>query len=457
MVTRKRFAALATVFAVILGAGTSGYLAGEKSASRTIVPQAIELGPNLVSNPGFEGAYVLRNGGPVAEQWLNFYCDPPYTPSKCLAPRQENQPGLEMGLAEWKPSKVASRVHSGAYAQQWFGAARVVDGGILQTVDTVPGANCTLGAWVQTWSSNGEQGRVYWNGYYNRWEYTAAYYQSDIATEDDRANSVFLLGYAAGENVYAYGPGVNWTSYGYDAGHYDKYVYISTPFVATSTRTTVYIRNTRLWPVGHNDSYVDDVQVRCEVAVAQPTATATVAPTSTPVPISETPVPTVTAPGCPTCPVCPTQAQATNSPNLTPTPTATPTYTQTPANAEFTPTSPPQPTPTMVAGMTPTYEATPLGGIPFPHFNKEDEGIAFRVTVSGLRKRAAPDTTAAVVGTWPMNIQIVIRCFYQLNAYENGWGSTDRCYTDGQSWSAIELNGVEYMEEITDNSPLGGY
>lgn len=456
MAKTSRLASLAIAGALAIGG--IAYMAGEKSASRTIVPQAVELGPNLIQNPGFEGAYVLRNGGPVAEQWLNFYCDPPYTPNKCLAPRQENQPGLEMGLAEWKPSKVTSRVHSGDYAQQWFGAARVVDGGILQTVDTPAGSDCIFGAWVQTWSANGEQGRVYWNGYTGRWEVSADYYSSDVATEDDRANSVFMLGYAAGENVYAYGPGVNWVSFGYDSGHYDHYVYVSTPFEATSARTTIYIRNTRLWPIGHNDSYVDDVVVRCETVV-QPPATATPAPTSTstPIPNTETPVPTATAPGCPTCPVCPTQAQATNSPNLTPTPTATPTYTQTPANAEFTPTSPPQPTPTMVAGMTPTYEVTPLGGIPFPHFNKEDEGIAFRVTVSGLRKRVAPDTTAAVVGTWPLNIQVVIRCFYQLNAHENGWGSTDRCYTDNQTWSAIEVNGVEYMEEITDDSPLGGY
>ena len=68
----------------------------------------------------------------VYEGWEPFYCDQPYTPTRCPAERigSGNPPGLLMGRPEYKPTDIANRVHSGATAQQWFCFFRTCRAGV---------------------------------------------------------------------------------------------------------------------------------------------------------------------------------------------------------------------------------------------------------------------------------------------------------------------------------------
>lgn len=347
-------------------------------------PEASTIGPNLVSNPGFEKTNAAGQpatncvlGGCVPVDWTNFTCDPPFTPYVCYGQRRDtqsparpgyNDPNLRLGLPEWKPADVPNRVHSGKLASQFFGFYRAYDGMDRQTITTVPGQYCVLEAWVQTWSSNSASG-------------TNGPFTSDIYTQDDKDNSVFYLGVSAGRNAFPFSNNTTWSRpFTYVDGHYDRYIRVAMEFTPATTETTIFIRNTRIWPITHNDSYVDDVYVGCRGEGVTPTAippTSTNTPTSTRTP---SPVPSVfpTAGVCPTQPACvpiivtaTTQPTATATRTNTPVPSATPTRTPTAtatrtptATATRTPTATPTRTPTAVVTVSPTPIVDPTQGYP---------------------------------------------------------------------------------------------
>ncbi len=206
--------------------------------------------PNRFTNPGFEGSTrpVVFGEINVFEGWEPFYCDQPYTPEKCPAPRQGsgNPPGLMMGRPEYKPTDIANRVRRGETAQQWFCFWRTCRAGVFQTIDTTPGAVCETGAYVQSWSANGTG------------------YTSDLQTADQRANSTWFIrvDQSGGSNAFAEGVLVS-RGFGYADGIYDRYVKISYIFRATGSRTTIFFDNLRLWPIANNDNYIDEAYVRC--------------------------------------------------------------------------------------------------------------------------------------------------------------------------------------------------
>ncbi len=206
--------------------------------------------PNLLTNPGFEGSVrpVIFGEVNVYENWEPFYCDEPYTTSKCPALRQGsgNPPGLQMGRPEYKPTDIGNRVRSGLTAQQWFCFWRTCDAGVFQTVSTTPGAVCEAGAYVQSWSANGTG------------------FTSDLQTADQRANSTWFVRVdsTGGTNAFANSV-LTSRGFGYGDGIYDKYVRISYTFTATSTQATVFFENLRIWPIANNDNYIDDAYVRC--------------------------------------------------------------------------------------------------------------------------------------------------------------------------------------------------
>jgi LysM repeat protein len=206
--------------------------------------------PNLLANPGFEGSvrsvdFVEVN---VFEGWEPFYCDEPYTPEKCPAPRQGsgNPAGLQMGRPEYKLTDIGNRVHGGQTAQQWFCFFRSCRAGVYQTVTTTPGATCEAGAYVQSWSANGTG------------------FTSDLSTQDERDNATWFIRVNLAGDTFAFSD-ANLISrgFGYADGIYDQYVKISYIFTANSTTTTVFFENLRLWPVANNDNYIDDAYVRC--------------------------------------------------------------------------------------------------------------------------------------------------------------------------------------------------
>jgi hypothetical protein len=199
----------------------------------------------------------------VYTDWEPFYCDQPYTKDKCPALRRDtkrpprsgyNDPGLEMGRPEYKPTDVSNRIRSGKSAQQWFCFFRVCQAGVFQTVKTTAGQNCQVSVYVQSWSEAndaiGTDGKPF---------------TSDTATKDDRDNSVWRIRVDpnGGSNAFKSNGMLVSRDFTYDDGHFDKFAKISFSFTATSDEATIFFENVRLWPFAHNDNYIDDATINC--------------------------------------------------------------------------------------------------------------------------------------------------------------------------------------------------
>ncbi|MGF1504956.1 MAG: hypothetical protein GYB64_18775 [Chloroflexi bacterium] len=230
----------------------------------TAVPTVVVTPPdsedgNLFVNPGMEGdtrwvGFVEIN---VVESWWPFYCDDPYVSGGCEAPQPCedgtasgcNPDGLMMGRPEFKASTEETRYRGGESAQQWFCFYKVCTAGIYQTIATTPGETCTITAWVRTWSTNEI-------GYIDT--------PSDTSTADARANSRWVIKVDPTGGTYAFaGDLLESTEFLYEDGHFDAWAQISYSFTAQGQSATVFFENRRLWPIRHNDSFVDDVFASC--------------------------------------------------------------------------------------------------------------------------------------------------------------------------------------------------
>jgi hypothetical protein len=255
--------------------GTAALLTGAALAALVI-----SIGsPNLVVNGSFEQGFTQGVGGAIPNGWNLFFCDTPYTPTKCPALRRDtqsparpgnNEPNLMMGTPEWKDTTLPERTLTG-HSSQMINPHRVGDSGISQTIPTVPGQVCFFTAHVMTWAAQGVRGT------------DGKLWTSDIATADDRAHSVWRLGVANGRNVYAFASSVKWgRKWTYEDGHYDHFAPITYNFVADSTETTIYIRHITLWPLPYNEGYVDNVSVQCADPITPTPGTSVPTPTQIP-------------------------------------------------------------------------------------------------------------------------------------------------------------------------------
>ncbi len=222
-------------------------------ASGDIKPDALG---NRLQNPGFEGNTrpVIFGEVNVFEGWEPFYCDEPYTPQKCPAPRPCeddqtggcNPPEMMMRRPEFKPTTLAARVHSGETAQFWFCFYGSCQAGVYQTFPTTPGQICEVGLYVQSWSNYDDD------------------LPSELTSQDDRANSTWQIRVDPNGGTYAFAAGLlESEEFGYEDGIYDQYVLITFVFTATGNQATVFFEDTRIWPIGNNDSYIDDAYAHC--------------------------------------------------------------------------------------------------------------------------------------------------------------------------------------------------
>jgi len=248
----------------------------------TAIP-VIEIIELSFVNPGFEGLYHNRiigeqsyNTMQMADGWEPIACDEPFVVGGCPAPMpcpagqttSCNPAGARMGLPEWKPAigqYYPTRVYAGERAQQWFCYSRTCLAGIYQTVIVPPGYDhCTVGARVQSWSQN-----------------AATVYTSQLATADDRQNSSWriLVDYSGGANPFAPGTLAS-REFGYSDWIYDQWASIEFSFDVgrAGGPHTIFFMDRRLWPLTHNDSYIDNVWGLCERSVG---------PTPTPLPPGE--------------------------------------------------------------------------------------------------------------------------------------------------------------------------
>jgi LysM repeat protein len=206
---------------------------------------------NRLLNPGFEADTHTAgfNDVKVVNGWEPFYCDKPYTADVCPALRigAGNQPGMLMSRPNYDKTTTVFRVHAGAGAQSWTCPWSACRAGVYQTVDTVAGATCEAGAYVQSWSTSDPLS-----------------FTSQLASLDDRANSTWSIRIDLNGNTEAFADGVSASrGFGYDDGIYDHYALISYTFTATATQTSVFFEDLRLWPFTNNASFIDDAYLRC--------------------------------------------------------------------------------------------------------------------------------------------------------------------------------------------------
>ncbi len=226
----------------------------------TLTPPPTPIpGPNLLDNPGFEEdarAIDGDSGIMVAAEWKPFYCAQPQT-GACYASRAGGQQGNPETLRMVRPgfglTREPGRVYAGGAAQAWSCGSAVCRGGVYQTFRTTPGQVCEAGVRVQSWSSGDDSGR------------------SQLVTDDDRANVTWYLRVDPGGGSDPWAGSVRVSRpFTYADGIYDAYAPLHMTFIAGGEKATLFIENTRLWPLKHNASYVDEAYVRCADAPALP-------------------------------------------------------------------------------------------------------------------------------------------------------------------------------------------
>lgn len=256
--------------------------------------------PELVSserlvNPDFEdGFYPWYAGGNfVGAGWQPVICTDCPIPKVCEEGQTTgcNPSGLHMRTPEYKDAAIwvdPFRILSGAHSQQWFCAAEHCQAGITQMVDTAPGEQCTVSAWVQTWGAAG--GRSCWSN---------TLYRSDYCTDDDMANMhMMIVVNLDGDPITLPLSGhYVMVDFGFYDGIYDEPdggAPIAVDFVATQEQTAVALIGYQLYPVGNANWYVDLASVWCVGEAVPPvedeptpTPRATSVPTIEPVELSE--------------------------------------------------------------------------------------------------------------------------------------------------------------------------
>jgi hypothetical protein len=202
---------------------------------------------NRFLNPGLEGRAraVVFNEIQVILGWEPFYCDQPYTPERCPAPRQGtgNPIGLLMRRPEFKPIAIIPGPYEGVNAQQWFCYYGACTAGIYQTISTQPGETCTVGAWVREWYNTDDDP------------------ESDVATADDRAGSSWRIVVDPKGGNFAFAES-NLYSPGWDIPE-DRWYEIKYQFIAQGHAATVFFWNERIWPIANNDNYIDAAYAYC--------------------------------------------------------------------------------------------------------------------------------------------------------------------------------------------------
>lgn len=364
----------------------------ESTASPT-VPSATAGPPiNLLNNPGFEGDYHEGPGGLIAPGWEPFYCAPPYTVTRCLAPVEWKPYEPYLFIPEYNRANQPERVHSGESAQHIFSPHKLTDSGVYQDVHgLVVGDYYYLSMYGQMWLADGQHkvilpdGTEVWrdepcavrdstNTCIN-WGSTP--YTSDYATEDDFNAGWMVAGVGSCTSSAFDNEGVVWgRPYGYFDGLYDHYGEVSVGFQAWDSCARVFLRAWNKYAKGHSDFYFDSAMlVRATFDMPTPEATPTRIGPVTPAPgVTPTPTPEAGAP----CTVFPC-----------------------------------------------TYEAR----------------LAYRVISSGLNIRSGPGTRYSLVGSYAQGAAVEVRCVTEVSLTEV-WGSASPCAPYPARWVAIRIGSV---------------
>lgn len=225
----------------------------------TLPPRLPNLGLNVILNPDFSGPFTAEEFSEIqmVDHWRAVYCDEPYTLEKCPVPMPCaegqttgcNDPDLVQKRPEFK-AIFGVNPYIGDNAQQWFCFYATCVAGIQQTFETTPGVLYNVGAVVRQWYNYDDDP------------------ESDIETLDDAISSYWNLCVDVSGGAFAFATQVVCSDDIYIP--FDEWTEITYWFYSHSQYATLFIINTRVWPVGNNDSYVTYAYVEA-VAFETPT------------------------------------------------------------------------------------------------------------------------------------------------------------------------------------------
>ena len=248
----------------------------------TLVSGAVEAGPpaqisgNLLANPGFESPYAKQCCQPVpqypagtpidevqvAAGWFGWWRQPsfPDFPPSC-----EDEAGCDsFHRPEWREAApYQNRIRSGANAQKYFTFWSNHEAGMYQVVGGItPGQRLFFTAHMHAWSTSNNE-----------------------LTSSGQHTMNLRVGIDPTGGTDAFSPNVVWSPAG---NAYDVFAPFSVEAVARSGQVTVFTYSRPIWPLQHNDVYVDDASL-VVLGASQPQPTS--APTATPPPIVAPPQP----------------------------------------------------------------------------------------------------------------------------------------------------------------------
>jgi LysM repeat protein len=245
-------------------------------------------GPNLLTNPGFEGPYNKQcchtepqyfpntpiDEIQVANGWRGWWLEPRYPdfPPTCGGCTSWHRP-------EWRASGApfTNRYRSGANAQKYFTFYSVHKAGMYQQVSGLSaGQKIRFSVYMHAWSTNGGS-------------------LTSTITDNDMGMKV---GIDPTGGTDPFSSRVIWSN---PFNAWDNWTLYSVDAVAQGSTVTVFTHSQPRWGLEHNDIYIDDASLVVTDGSSAPPATATTAPTSAP---GATNAPAATA--VPTQPAAPT-------------------------------------------------------------------------------------------------------------------------------------------------------
>jgi LysM repeat protein len=246
---------------------------GTAYAAPAPAPAAAD-GPNLLGNPGFESPYTKQccHAEPeflpntpidevqVAAGWLGWWLQPdqdPFHPGSC-----ENKPGCSVAWhrPEWREANCGdvcgNRIHSGGNAQKYFTFFSVHDAGMYQRVTGIlPGQRLRFSVYMQGWSTH-----------------------ADYGLSSGQQSMGMRIGIDPFGDTNPFSPNIVWTPV---ADIYDAWGFYSVEAVAQGGAVTVFTRSTPVYPLQHNDIYIDDASL-VVVGAGPASAPTSVAPAPAP-------------------------------------------------------------------------------------------------------------------------------------------------------------------------------
>lgn len=268
----KRFTLLA-VLAMFLVT-----VAGVATAAPLAQPAAAD-GPNLLKNPGFENPYgkqccqtdmskyfpnTLIDEVQVAQGWLGWWVDADVAagrPGSCDEPGAPKENCVAWHRPEWREANCgavcANRVRTGHNAQKYFTFYSVHDAGMYQTVSGVTsGQRLRFSVYMMGWSTN-----------------------ADYGNSGGQQSMGMQVGIDPTGGANPFSSNVVWSTV---SDVYDAWGLYTVEAVARGSSVTVFTRSRPIYPLQHNDIYVDDASL-VVIDGSGSTTGGTLRPTSAPV------------------------------------------------------------------------------------------------------------------------------------------------------------------------------